>query len=156
MQDEIALSEKLDLILGARFDAFDIEVLDNRTGLTLRSRDERVTPRVGLVFKPIEELSFYGTYSETFLPASGEQFTDLVDNGQPANDLDPNTASNLEFGVKWDYNDISLSLGGFRILQDDVSNGAIPGTVERVESEIFGIEAELKGQIRPMAPHPWL
>ena len=147
LQDEIALSEKLDLILGARFDAFDIEVLDNRTGLTLRSRDERVTPRVGLVFKPIEELSFYGTYSETFLPASGEQFTDLVDNGQPANDLDPNTASNLEFGVKWDYNDISLSLGGFRILQDDVSNGAIPGTVERVESEIFGIEAELKGQI---------
>ncbi len=149
VQDEIAISKKLDLVLGARFDSIDIEVLDNETGTTLRSIDNEFTPRLGLIFKPIETLSFYGTYSETFLPASGEQFTDLVDgSGNPVNDLEPNTSSNLEFGTKWDIDeDLSLSLAGFRIIQSNVANGAIPGTVERIDSEVYGAEAQFKGQI---------
>ncbi|MDP0490762.1 MAG: TonB-dependent receptor [Verrucomicrobiota bacterium JB023] len=149
IQDEIAVSEHLDLIVGARFDRFDIEVYDNETSSSLSSLDQRVTPRFGVVFKPVEPVSIYGSYSETFLPASGEQYTDLVDgSGNPVSDLDPNTSSNIEIGAKWNLSDdLAFSLAGFRILQTNVSNGAVPGTVERVDSEIFGGEAELKGRV---------
>lgn len=146
LQDEIAITDKLDIILGARFDSFDIEVLDNENGITLSRTDEEVTPRVGLVYKPSDRLSLYGSYSESFLPRSGEQFTDL---GGGDDALDPNTSSNLEFGLKWDFvENASFSLSGFRIEQTTVEPDLINiGSLISLDSEIYGIEAQLKGQI---------
>ncbi|MEM9772325.1 MAG: TonB-dependent receptor, partial [Cyanobacteria bacterium P01_D01_bin.73] len=82
IQDEIEISDQLDIIVGARFDSFDISVdnLDPDVSPEDRSRsrtDEEITPRLGVVYKPMENISFYGSYSESFLPASGEQFADL-------------------------------------------------------------------------------
>lgn len=150
LQDEIKITDKLDVILGARFDSFDIEVVDNEVGGlgTLTQTENEVTPRFGIVYRPIEELSLFASYSESFLPSSGEQFTDLVDNGQPANDLDPNTSSNLEFGAKWDVLDnLALSVSAFRLEQDAAVNGSVAGTLERLDSRVYGVEAQLKGEI---------
>lgn len=146
LQDEIAVTDKLDIILGARFDSFDIEVLDNENGITLSRTDEEVTPRIGLVYKPSDNLSFYGSYSETFLPRSGEQFSDL---GGGDDALDPNEASNLEFGAKWNLaENATFTLSGFRIEQTTVEPDVINiGSLITLDSEIYGIEAQLKGQI---------
>lgn len=148
LQDEIALHEKLDLILGARFDSFDIEVRDNENGGTLSRRDEEVTPRLGLVYKPVSNLSVYATYSESFLPRSGEQFTDL---GGGDDALDPDEATNLEAGVKWDIkDDLSLTMSVFQIDQTSVApitSGPDIGTSFELDSEIEGFEAQLKGAI---------
>ena len=86
IQDEIEISDKLDVILGLRFDSFDIEVLNVLANETRSRKDEEVSPRLGLVYKPQENVSLYASYSETFLPRSGEQFSDI--NGD-ANQLDP-------------------------------------------------------------------
>lgn len=148
IQDEIALHRTVDLILGARFDRFDIEVVDNEVGGvgTLSRADEAVTPRAGLVLKPLDNLSFYGTYSESFLPRSGEQFADL---GGGRDALDPDTASNIEAGIKWDIqDDLALTLAVFQIDQTstDVSD-LDPGALVEIDSEIRGVEAQLKGQL---------
>ena len=99
IQDEIEISDKLEVILGLRFDSFDIEVLNVLANETRSRKDEEVSPRLGLVYKPQENISLYASYSETFLPRSGEQFSDI--NGD-ANQLDPDEFTNLEAGLKWD------------------------------------------------------
>ncbi|MEM8866869.1 MAG: TonB-dependent siderophore receptor [Verrucomicrobiota bacterium] len=143
VQDEIKLLEQLTLVLGARFDSFDISVKDNKPGGTDGSqKDEEFTPRAGLIFKPEENISFYLSYSETFLPQSGEQFANLGDEG-----LDPDEYTNLEAGLKWDFSQgLSFTAAIFQIDQDFVSDDGMGGS-ESSETEITGFEAQVLGQI---------
>ena len=100
LQDEIELSETLDLVIGGRYDNFAIDVVNVVANETRTRRDTKVSPRGGLVFKPAENVSLYASYSESFLPRSGEQFANI--NGSN-NQLDPNTFTNVEGGLKWDF-----------------------------------------------------
>jgi len=146
IQDEIQLNDRLDLIIGARFDSFDINVFNVPANERRTRKDEEVSPRAGLIFKPWEEISFYAAYSESFLPRSGEQFANINGNN---NQLDPNTFSNLEAGVKWDFNQgLSLTAAVFEIEQSSpqVADDD-PATLDVIDSEITGFEAQLQGQI---------
>ena len=67
LQDEIELNERLSAVVGLRFDQFDIEVM-NVPADDLRTRQDRVSPRFGLIYKWSENTSLYGSLSETFLP----------------------------------------------------------------------------------------
>lgn len=145
IQDEIELSKNFDLIVGARFDSFDIEVLNVPAAETRNRKDEEISPRLGLVYKPEENVSIYGSYSESFLPRSGEQFANI--NGDN-NQLDPNTFTNLEAGIKWDFaQGLSLTAALFEIEQSSpqVADDD-PSTLDVVDSEITGFEAQLQGQ----------
>ncbi|WP_223788005.1 TonB-dependent receptor [Marinicella meishanensis] len=146
VQDEIQLSDRLDLILGARFDSFDITVFNVVAAETRSRKDEEVLPRAGLIFKPQEDMSLYASYSESFLPRSGEQFANINGNN---NQLDPNTFTNLEAGFKWDFaQGLSLTAALFEIEQSSpqVADDD-PATLDVIDSEITGFEAQLKGQI---------
>ncbi|MEO0881192.1 MAG: TonB-dependent siderophore receptor [Pseudomonadota bacterium] len=169
IQDEIEVAPWLDLILGVRFDSFDITV-DNietfiETGeVDITSRtDSQFSPRLGFVLKPQETISIYGSFSESFLPRSGEQFADLPDDPATPDDetLDPDTFQNLEIGVKWDIADrFSLTAAFFEIEQSspqeapsiiDPETGIViddnAGMLVVVDSEIRGFEAQVQGQI---------
>ena len=145
IQDEIEVSSNLHLIVGARYDRFDINVFNVPADETRRREDEEVTPRLGIVYKPQEKLSVYASYSESFLPRSGEQFANI--NG--SNDrLEPNTFTNLEAGVKWDIGDaFSLTAAIFEIEQrsPQVADND-PSTLDVIDSETSGFEAQIKGQ----------
>jgi catecholate siderophore receptor len=148
VQDEIEISDQLDVIIGARFDSFEISV-DNLdpSNLETRSRsDQEISPRFGLVYKPMENISFYGSYSESFLPRSGEQFVNI--NGDN-NRLDPNTFSNLEAGVKWDIvPGLSWTAAVFEIEQDSpVVSDTDASTFDVLETTIEGFETQLQGQV---------
>ncbi len=146
VQDEIELSEKFDVILGARFDSFDIEVW-NVPGNDRRTRkDEEVSPRLGVVFKPQESLSLYASYSESFLPRSGEQFANI--NGDN-NRLDPNTFANLEAGLKWDLGQrLSLTTAVFELEQESpVVSDLDAGLLDVLETTIDGFEVQLQGML---------
>ena len=41
------------------------------------ARDNLWSPRLGLVLKPTDDLSFYASYSRSYLPQSGDQFSSL-------------------------------------------------------------------------------
>jgi outer membrane receptor protein involved in Fe transport len=74
-QDQIELSRFVQLLAGVRFDVFDLKYRNNRTGDQLGRVDDLVSPRVGLVVKPIVPLSLYGSYSVSYLPSSGTAAT---------------------------------------------------------------------------------
>ena len=146
IQNEIEISDMLDLIVGARFDSFDIEVFNVPADETRSRKDEEITPRVGLVFKPLESISIYGSFSESFLPRSGEQFANINGN---SNQLDPNTFTNLEAGVKWDFSQgLSLTVAVFEIEQSSpqVADND-PSTLDVIDSKIKGFEAQVKGLV---------
>jgi iron complex outermembrane receptor protein len=69
IQDQIAITDSLKLLLGGRFDIIDQESSFN--GVDSDQQDEAFTPRVGLVYQPIEPLSLYASFSQSFTPNSG-------------------------------------------------------------------------------------
>lgn len=146
IQDQIELTSWADLVIGARFDSFDIEVFNVPADETRSRKDDRFSPRFGLILKPQENASIYASYSESFLPRSGEQFANI--NGSN-NQLDPNTFTNLEAGIKWDFSQgLSLTAAVFDIEQSSpqVADDD-PETLDVIDSSITGFEVQLIGQI---------
>lgn len=154
LQDEIEIMRNLDLVLGLRYDEFEIDVFNVEAlidgepdDVINRSRtDQQVSPRAGLIYKPRENISIYASYSESFLPRSGEQFADI--NGDD-NVLDPNESTNLEAGVKWDPNpSVSFTASVFEIENSSPQVAdAAPDTLDIIDEEITGLEVQLQGQI---------
>ncbi len=146
IQDQIEVTDWLDIVVGARFDQFDIEVFNVVASETRSRVDEEVSPRAGLILKPQENISIYGSYSESFLPRSGEQFANI--NGSN-NQLDPDTFTNLEAGVKWDITpNLSFTTAIFEIEQSSpqVADND-PETLDVIDSEIQGFEVQLQGYL---------
>jgi len=151
LQDDIAITENFHVILGARFDRFDIVVnnVDPGAGSNagIRSReDNEVSPRAGIIYKPRENVSAYFSYSESFLPRSGEQFANI--NGDN-DDFEPDVFENLEFGVKWDITPgLSLTAAYFENDQTSAARSDVDdGTFDVRGLEIEGFELQLKGKI---------
>jgi catecholate siderophore receptor len=99
VQDQVELSRYVQVIGGARFDYFDLQYHDNRSGTNLRRIDNLISPRAGVVFKPIAPLSIYASYSVSYLPSSGDQFSSLTVITQQ---VKPEKFTNYEVGAKWE------------------------------------------------------
>ena len=112
-QDQVELSRSLQVIAGVRFDRFDLQYHNNRNADTLSRTDHLVSPRAGLVFKPIAPLSLYGSYSMSYLPSAGDQFSSLTAVTQQ---LEPERFDNYELGAKWDARPaLSLTAAIYRL-----------------------------------------
>jgi catecholate siderophore receptor len=112
-QDQIELSRYVQVVAGLRFDHFDLQFLNNRNNDDLRRIDNLVSPRVGVVLKPVNRLSIYGNYSVSYLPSSGDQFSSLTVITQQ---VKPEKFNNYEFGVKWDiYHSLSFTSALYRL-----------------------------------------
>jgi catecholate siderophore receptor len=98
-QDQIEFSPHWQAIMGLRFDSFDLQYHNNRTSDNLRRTDEFVSPRAGLIYKPAAQASLYGSYSVSYLPSSGDQFSSLTSITQQ---VKPEKFINREIGAKWD------------------------------------------------------
>ncbi len=146
VQDEISLSEKFDIILGARFDSFDIESLNLLTNAENSRKDEEISPRLGLVFKPQENISLYGSFSQSFLPRSGGQFASVSDTTAL---LEPDVYESLEAGLKWDFvPGLSFTAAYFQNEQTiDAAPDGSPEDLERRGLEIDGFEFQIEGEL---------
>ena len=112
-QDQAQLSRFVQIIGGVRFDRFDLEYHNNRNGDTLRRVDHLVSPRTGIVVKPFETASIYGSYSLSYLPSSGDQFSSLTAITQQ---MKPERFTNYEVGAKWDATpELSLTTAVYRL-----------------------------------------
>ena len=113
VQDQIALNRFVQVIAGLRFDYFDLRFLDKNTAGTMRRIDHLASPRAGLVFKPVTALSLYTSYSVSYLPSSGDQFSSLTSITQL---LKPEKFANYEAGVKWDLQpNLALTTAVYRL-----------------------------------------
>ncbi|MEM9055146.1 MAG: TonB-dependent receptor, partial [Pseudomonadota bacterium] len=144
VQDQIEINPHFDVVLGARFDSFDQSTTNLLATVdpTADRKDEKVSPRVGLIYKPQENVSLYASYSETFLPTSGEQFAST-------GSLDPDEFEQAEIGVKWDFAQ-GLSLTAAYFQNDQTTSERNPVTEEEFEErglEVEGFEVQLQGQV---------
>jgi catecholate siderophore receptor len=113
VQDQIALNRFIQVIAGLRVDHFDLTYFNNRTGERIRRIDNLVSPRTGIVIKPIARMSLYGNYSVSYLPSSGDQFSSLTTVTQQ---VKPEKFTNYEVGVKWDVTRyLALTTAVFRL-----------------------------------------
>lgn len=150
-QDQIGLNEHLDLVVGLRYDRFEITGTDRiGTPRPFARTDERVSPRVGLIIKPQDNISIYGSFSQSFLPRSGDQFLTLSTAQQ---NLAPERFTNYEVGAKWDIRpDLNVTLALFQL---DRTNATTPdpnnvtATINVGETRTEGVELALTGRITP-------
>ena len=148
-QDQIDLSDNLIVVLGGRYDSFDVTVDDIKNGSTASRKDSEFSPRMGLIFKPTNNTSVYYSYSESFSPRSGEQYKKLTGGSAGSGEtLRPDYFESTELGFKVDLSDeLSFSAAYF----DSESNRAgYDGSSSKYITErglsVDGIELELKGQ----------
>jgi catecholate siderophore receptor len=113
VQDQVEISKYLQVVAGVRYDSFHIDFHNNRTNENLSRSDNMVSPRAGLVLKPIASLSLYASYSVSYLPSSGDQFSSLTATTQT---LKPEKFNNYEVGAKWDiHRALSLTMATYRL-----------------------------------------
>jgi catecholate siderophore receptor len=156
IQDQLDIGEHFKIIAGVRFDSFDIDVIDvvevnngigdGNSGF-LGREDEEVSPRLGVIYKPQEDISIYASYNKSFLPRSGDQFLTLSLTSQA---LAPEEFKNLEVGIKWDIvESLSFTASAFDLERE---NGVTidPNNVDRtilIGTETRGVELQLVGNI---------
>jgi catecholate siderophore receptor len=111
-QDQIEISRYVQVVAGLRFDYFDLRFQNNRNGQELRRIDRLVSPRAGVILKPVQPLSIYVNYGVAYLPSSGDQFSSLTTITQQ---VKPEKFTNYELGAKWDLRrSLSLTTAVYR------------------------------------------
>ena len=146
IQDQIDLSDNWKLMVGGRLDDFDITVDDIKNGTSESRNDNTFSPRAGVIYKPQENVSLYLSYSESFLPRSGEQFKAL---SATSARLDPDVFESTEIGMKVALNEnISLNAAYFDSEQVRAERDNDTGETSEVRGlTVDGFEIELKGRV---------
>ena len=151
VQDQIALTDNLKLLLGGRFDIVDQELQNNPTasdseGSLQNQKDEAFTPRVGIVYQPIEEISLYANFARSFRPNTGTTVSGEF--------LEPEQGTQYEAGVKAELFDgrVSTTLAFYQITKanlatTDPNNADFAIAVGEQRSQ--GIELDVIGEILP-------
>lgn len=151
LQDQITLLDNLKLLAGIRYDA----VQQNNTFrpssrnpvLTETSQfTDAFSPRFGIVYQPIEELSLYGSYSQSFFPNSATTVTGEI--------LPPQQGKQFEVGIRGEFLDgrLTSSLALFNLTRQNLAitdpnnrNFSIPTGEQRSR----GLELDIAGEVLP-------
>jgi catecholate siderophore receptor len=112
------------------------------------TKDDLISPRAGLIYQPIETLSFYASYTMATLPRAGAQMTSLT----PTNEaFDPEEWENAELGVKWDIQPgLSATLAFYQldrtnVIVPDPNNATLSILVDGQRTR--GVELGLTGRL---------
>ena len=149
------VQEQLDLgivqlVGGIRYERFDLESENLISGTPGARVDERWNPRFGVIVKPTDAVSLYASYSESFLPQSGDQFS-LV--SPQAALLEPEVFKNRELGFKWLARpELLVTAAIFRLDRSNTqaADPTNPGFVILTgSSRVEGFEASLAGSVLP-------
>ncbi|WP_428409898.1 TonB-dependent receptor [Hyphococcus sp.] len=148
IQDQIDITDNFIVILGGRYDRFEIDANDIAAGAAFSRTDEEVTPRLGAIFKPADNVSFYASYSETFLPRSGDQFLTL---DLDAESTRPQFFKNKEIGAKWDIKpELSFTAALFELNRESFTSVDPEDPAQLIiinGSETKGFELALTGRL---------
>lgn len=148
LQDQIALTPQLQLVIGARFDLGSQFYFSRTTASRTIPPDQELfgaSPRVGLIYRPFEPLTFYASYATSFAP----QTANVLNVANPA----PETGEQVEIGTRIDIlPTLTLSGSAFRITRDNVAATDPVNTGFSVitgQQQSQGFEADLAGEILP-------
>ena len=120
LQDQIYLNEQFQIVTGLRYDQFKTKFNDSVTpSNSANVNDQFISPRAGLVYKPIEPVSLYTNYSLSYLPRTGEQLTSLTSS---IKSFGPEKITNIEAGIKYDLlQSFSISSAIYRLERSNMT-----------------------------------
>ena len=146
-QDQIKLPYNVHVLAGFRYDNAEIKNISGR-----KSAQDKISPRVGVLWQPIPALSFYGNYIENFgAPNLGTSGLD----GQP---LPAETAQQWEAGIKTEFFDgrFSATLAWFQLTKQNIATPHPDPqlALQRIsvltgEARNQGVEFDITGEILP-------
>lgn len=147
-QDQIVLSPQWEAIIGLRHDKFETDHTNLMTGQKLDTTDNLLSPRAGLIFKPIGNLSLYANYSQTYVPRAGDQLVDLT---FANSSFDPEKFINQEIGAKWDFSpELSVTAAIYKLEREKMAitdPNDITQTILVDGQETKGFELGISGKI---------
>ncbi|WP_296547604.1 TonB-dependent receptor, partial [Phenylobacterium sp.] len=144
LQDQISLSDALQIRLGVRYDDFSLESVNRATGVSQSRSESRLSPQVGLVWTATPSLSLFAAYGEGFrsnigATAKGEIF-------------DPEVSRAFEAGLRFTLleGDLSGTLAVFsmrksQVLAADPANPGFSLPIGKAGSQ--GVEFDLNGRL---------
>jgi catecholate siderophore receptor len=152
--DTIALSEQWDLNLGLRYDWFDAEsetfsATQVRTG-RFTSKDEELSSRAGLVYKPTDNGRIYVAWGNSFNPSAESVATSGGGLNGNTQNLDPEKNETWELGTKWEFLGGRLMLDGavFRVEKTDAREQLADGSyILAGEQRVQGVELGATGKV---------
>ena len=142
-QDQIDITERLQIRLGGRWDDFSQDLTNLRADppTTTTSSDSRFSPQLGAVYFINDEFSVYAAYGEGFRQQTGSDFQ--------GNQFDPNITESTEIGFKLDLQDLADGVSGlltFALFQVDQSNILVND--DRPEAVAAGFFSRSAGEAR--------
>ncbi len=150
LQDQAYLLDNLILVAGLRYDTVsqtttNVETDFTEGGETEQSNDA-FTPRFGLLYRPVPQLSLFANYSQSFEPN-----TELTSSGSA---LEPETGEGFEIGVKTELFDQKLlaTLTYFDITKQNVAVADPDNILFSIpvgEQSSQGVELDVTGEIVP-------
>lgn len=152
VQDQIGIGEHFDIVIGLRYDHFQIDGIDFIPAVDrpFDRSDDKISPRFGLIWKPQENISIYSSFSRSFLPRSGDQFISLTTTQE---NLAPEKFTNYELGAKWDIRpDLNVTAALFQL---DRANATTPDPANPLtsinvgETRTKGLELAVTGRVLP-------
>ncbi|HEY9737963.1 MAG TPA: TonB-dependent siderophore receptor, partial [Trichocoleus sp.] len=150
VQDQIELLPNLKLLAGLRYDtAYQFRTTQDLGAPRdeFAQTDSAFSPRIGVVYQPVEPVSLYASYTRSFSPSFG------VSRNSNGSTFSPEVGRQFEVGAKVDISDdLSLNLALFDIRRQNVSNpdpNDRQFSIQTGEVASRGIELNLGGEILP-------
>jgi iron complex outermembrane recepter protein len=111
IQDQLRLNDQWQVLAGLRYDRFNVETTNHLRPLipTEERKSHSTSPRLGVVWTPLQNHSFYASWTKTFSPVGGGLIGITPGAAGNANDLSPELTKQKEIGVKSDWLDDRLS-----------------------------------------------
>ena len=147
VQDQIELNSQWEAIVGVRYDNFKIDLDNKNTNSELSSSDDLFSPRAGLIYKPLDNLSFYTSYTISHVPRAGEQLSSLSLSNRS---LEPEKFINKEIGVKWDVTErMAATAALYRLDRTNavVAHPTLSGVSVLADQRVKGVELGLSGNL---------
>jgi iron complex outermembrane receptor protein len=150
LQDQISWGQ-FQALLGLRQEYYT-DVTNYTKTTEKRLEQKALIPRIGLVYTPLDEVSFYGTYTEGYMPQSVANIGDQERFGGP---FDPLISNMYEVGAKTEFFEkrLSANISFYRIEQNNRLmalglDASKPDLLTQIgQDQAKGIELDINGAV---------
>ncbi len=138
-----AFDDRLQVTLGARRQSVHSKSFSNAKE-SANYEESAITPAIGVVVKPAENVSVYANYIEGLTKGSTVTDTNAANYGQT---FEPFVSTQREVGVKWDAGKFANTLSLFQISQMNLSSNTTTRVYMEAEQRNRGVEWSTFGEL---------
>jgi len=149
VQDQIKWN-KVQLLVGLRKEYY-VDLINAGEKTQQKVEQSKLLPRIGMVYTPIEPVSIYGTYTQSYQPQGASTVGNVATFGGP---FDPLEGKMIEGGLKMELFEkrLAVNIAAYRIVEDNIlinaNDGENPDLLRQVgQQRATGIETDIYGNI---------